>query len=73
MATSITIDVPLNRVEGDLEIRAQIEDGVVTDAWAAGTMFRGFETILRGRAPMDALVITPRICGLCSTALLAVA
>ena len=73
MATSITIDVPLNRVEGDLEIRAQIEDGVVTDAWAAGTMFRGFETILRGRAPMDALVITPRICGLCSTAHLAVA
>jgi hydrogenase large subunit len=68
VTTSITIDVPLNRVEGDLEIRARIDDGVVTEAWAAGTMFRGFETILRGRAAMDGLVITPRICGICGTA-----
>jgi Ni,Fe-hydrogenase I large subunit len=60
--------VPLNRVEGDLEIQLEITDGTVTDARSIGTMFRGFETLLKGRAPLDSLVITPRICGICSTA-----
>ncbi|MFZ5569624.1 MAG: nickel-dependent hydrogenase large subunit [Thermodesulfobacteriota bacterium] len=59
---------PLNRVEGDLKVRLEIQDGVVTDAWSAGTMYRGFENILRGRGALDGLVITPRICGVCSTA-----
>jgi hydrogenase large subunit len=59
--------VSLNRVEGDLEIRAEISDGIVTDAWCISTMYRGFETILLGRSALDALVITPRICGICST------
>ncbi len=62
-----TIEVPMNRVEGDLEVKAEIEDGVVSDAWATGTMFRGFERILNGRGAMDGLIITPRICGICST------
>ena len=31
-------------------------------------MYRGFENLLLGRAPLDSLVITPRICGICSTA-----
>lgn len=60
--------IPVNRVEGDLEIRLEIEAGRVTDAWCAGTMYRGFENILRGRSPLDSLVITPRVCGICSTA-----
>ncbi len=59
---------PLNRVEGDLKVRLEIQDGVVTDAWSAGTMYRGFENILLGRGALDGLVITPRICGVCSTA-----
>lgn len=58
---------PLNRVEGDLKIGLEIEGGVVTEAWSAGTMYRGFENILVGRGPLDGLVITPRICGICST------
>lgn len=67
MAPSLTIDVPLNRVEGDLEVRAQLDGDRVSDAWSAGTMFRGFETILCGRGALDSLVITPRICGICGT------
>jgi Ni,Fe-hydrogenase I large subunit len=67
MSKRVTIEVPLNRVEGDLEVRAAIEDGVVADAWCSGTMFRGFERILVGRGPLDGLVITPRVCGICST------
>ena len=58
----------MNRVEGDLRLRLQLEDGVVTDAWTVGTMYRGFEQLLIGRAPMDSLVITPRVCGICGTA-----
>lgn len=59
--------VPLNRVEGDLEIKVELEDGLVSDAWSAGTLYRGFENIILGREAMDALVVTPRICGICST------
>jgi len=57
----------LNRVEGDMEVRLELDGSTVTDAWCVGTMFRGFEQILAGRDPADALVIAPRICGICST------
>jgi uptake hydrogenase large subunit len=57
----------LNRVEGDMEVRLELAGHTVTDAWCVGTMFRGFEQILVGRDPEDALVIAPRICGICST------
>jgi len=60
--------IPLNRVEGDLRIQVEIEDGIVRDAYSVGTMYRGIENLMRGRAPMDSLVITPRICGICTTA-----
>ncbi len=60
------INIPLNRAEGDLEIRVEIEDGVIAEAWSSGTMFRGFENMMRGRGALDGLVVTPRVCGICS-------
>jgi hydrogenase large subunit len=60
--------LPLNRVEGDLELHLVIEDHTVVEAGCAGTMYRGIENLMRGRGPMDSLVITPRICGICTTA-----
>ncbi len=63
-----TVEIPLNRVEGDLEVRVELDGDHVTDAWSSGTMFRGFENILVGRSALDSLVITPRICGICGTA-----
>ena len=57
---------PFNRVEGDLEVQLDIADGRVTQARVNATMYRGFEQMLAGRAPLDALVIVPRICGICS-------
>lgn len=63
----LELNVDLNRVEGDLSIQVTLEDGVVVAARTAGTMYRGFEQILLGRAPRDAMVITPRVCGICST------
>ncbi|MDM8537825.1 nickel-dependent hydrogenase large subunit [Desulfobacterales bacterium HSG17] len=73
MSEKTMIQVPLNRVEGDLEIRAEVKDGYVVNAWSSGTMYRGFESILQGRGALDGLVITPRICGICNTSHLAAA
>lgn len=56
---------PLGRVEGDLDLRIEVTDNVVTDAWTEASMFRGFEIILRGKDPQAGLVVTPRICGIC--------
>lgn len=60
------INIPLNRAEGDLEVYVEVADGVITEAWSSGTMFRGFENMMKGRGALDGLVITPRICGICS-------
>ncbi len=60
----IIID-PVTRIEGHLKIECIVENGVVKDARATGTLFRGLELVLRGRDPRDAQVITQRICGVC--------
>ena len=52
MPQRMTINVPLNRVEGDLEVRTEIEDGTVIDAWSTGSMYRGFENLLVGRGAL---------------------
>ncbi len=57
---------PFNRVEGDLEVRLTVEAGLITRAEVVSTLFRGFERMLCGRDPGDALVFVPRICGICS-------
>jgi hydrogenase large subunit len=57
---------PFNRVEGDLELTLDIDDGRVSSARVATTLYRGFEQILVGRPAQDALTIAPRICGICS-------
>jgi len=64
MSKKIQIN-PFNRVEGDLEITVEVKDGIVQNAMSKGVMFRGFEMMLKGRDPMDSIVFTPRICGIC--------
>lgn len=59
---------PFNRVEGDLEVGLDIVEGRVAAARVTAPLFRGFEQILVDRAPLDALVVAPRICGICSLA-----
>jgi hydrogenase large subunit len=64
--TSLTLDIsPVGRVEGDLDVRVDIEHGVVVNAWTQAALFRGFEVILRGKDPQAGLIITPRACGIC--------
>ena len=62
----IVVD-PITRIEGHLRIEATVENGVITDAYSAGTMVRGFEKILKGRDPRDAWAFTERACGVCTT------
>ncbi|UCG94721.1 MAG: nickel-dependent hydrogenase large subunit, partial [Candidatus Aerophobus sp.] len=61
----ITID-PVARIEGHLKIVLEIDGGKVVDARSSGTLFRGFEVILKGRDPRDAQQLTQRACGICS-------
>ena len=62
----IVID-PITRIEGHLRVEVEVdENNVVTEAWASGQLFRGIETILKGRDPRDAGLIAQRICGVCT-------
>ena len=58
---------PITRIEGHLRIEAVVENGVITDAFSAGTMVRGLEKILIGRDPRDAWAFCERVCGVCTT------
>ncbi|MCP4487935.1 MAG: nickel-dependent hydrogenase large subunit [Gammaproteobacteria bacterium] len=64
--TTRTILGPFSRIEGDLEVQVEIDQGTVSKAWVNAPLYRGYEQILQGKDPRDALVYTPRICGICS-------
>jgi len=66
MSKQIVID-PITRVEGHLRIECEVADGHITNARSIGTMWRGIETMLRGRDPREAWLIAQRICGVCTT------
>ena len=78
MKKTISIS-PLTRIEGHLAVHAKTETAAngkgnkgkdetrVSEAYCEGELFRGFETILKGRDPLDAQQITQRICGVCPT------
>lgn len=63
----ITIN-PITRISGYLEIQVKIEESKIIDATNSGQLFRGFEKMLKGRSPFDAIYFTERVCGICSVA-----
>lgn len=65
MTARLVID-PVTRVDGGLRIEATLANGIVDDAWASATMFRGLESVLVGRDPRAAWLLAERICGACS-------
>ncbi|MDF2656226.1 MAG: nickel-dependent hydrogenase large subunit [Bacillota bacterium] len=67
MSEKIIIN-PITRISGFMEIEVTVENRRIVDAKTKGQMFRGFEMMLNGRAPLDAIYYTERICGICSTA-----
>jgi len=66
MAQRIIVD-PVTRIEGHLRIEAEINNGIIVDAFSSGTMVRGLEIILKDRDPRDAWAFTERVCGVCTT------
>ena len=66
MAERIVID-PITRIEGHLRVEIEVNNGIITDAFSAGTMVRGIETILKGRDPRDAWAFVGRVCGVCTS------
>ncbi len=67
MTKKIVIN-PVTRISGFMEIEAIIENNKIMDAKTEGLLYRGFEKMLMGRNPFDAVYFTQRICGICSTA-----
>ncbi len=62
----IVID-PITRIEGHLRAEVEVDDnGIVKEAYVSGQLFRGIETILKGRDPRDAGLLAGRICGVCT-------
>ena len=58
---------PVTRIEGHLRCEVNIDsNNVIRNAVSSGTMWRGIETILKGRDPRDAWAFTQRICGVCT-------
>ena len=66
MSERIVID-PITRIEGHLRVEIEVNNGKITDAFSAGTMVRGIETILKGRDPRDAWAFVGRVCGVCTS------
>ncbi|KKQ79441.1 MAG: Ni,Fe-hydrogenase I large subunit [Candidatus Moranbacteria bacterium GW2011_GWD2_38_7] len=64
MRETIIID-PVTRIEGHLSVKIDVEHGKVKKAESAGTMFRGFELISKGRDPRDMIHMMQRVCGVC--------
>jgi hydrogenase large subunit len=62
----VNID-PVTRVAGALAFHAVVDlhDRKVHEANSIATLFRGYEVILKGRDPRDAMFISSRVCGVC--------
>ena len=66
MAKRIIVD-PLTRIEGHLRMEVEVDNNqVIRDAWSSITLWRGMETILKGRDPRDAGLYVQRFCGVCT-------
>ena len=58
----------IEKIEGEAELDFTFSDGKIEDAKINFGFYRGIEEILQGKDPRDALVITPRVCGICNHA-----
>jgi len=66
MAVRKVVIDPITRIEGHLRMEVQAEHGIIKDAWATASQFRGLELVMKGRDPRDAWAFTQRICGVCT-------
>ena len=66
MAERIIVD-PITRIEGHLRIEVEVDsNNVISDAWSSIMLWRGIETIPKGRDPRDTGLMVQRFCGVCT-------
>ncbi|MGW8168687.1 MAG: nickel-dependent hydrogenase large subunit [Sulfurovaceae bacterium] len=58
----------IEKIEGEAELEFDFKNGLVDNVNIFFPFYRGIEEILKDRDAMDALVITPRVCGICNHA-----
>jgi len=58
----------IEKIEGEAELDFTFKNGKIEDVHIGFGFYRGIEEILVGKVPRDALVITPRVCGICNHA-----
>ena len=58
----------IERIEGEAELFYRFKEGIIEDVEIRFGFYRGIEQILQGKAAYDALVIAPRVCGICNHA-----
>ncbi len=63
-----SLTFPLSRIEGHAQVVVEVQAGEVISARFEAMEFRGFEYFVHGVPAEQMPVITPRICGVCSTA-----
>ncbi|MFA6396844.1 MAG: nickel-dependent hydrogenase large subunit [Sulfurimonas sp.] len=61
----MTIRKWIEQIEGEASVRFEFENNRISFATIAFPHTRGMEAILQSKPAMDALVITPRVCGIC--------
>lgn len=57
----------IEKIEGEATLEVEWESDKISFAKIKFLHFRGIENILENRPFLDALAITPRVCGICST------
>jgi len=63
-----TLTFPISRIEGHAQVVIEVHGGDVVSAHFQAVEFRGFGLFCQGAPAEQMPVITPRICGVCSTA-----
>ncbi len=58
----------IERIEGEALLEYELQEGLIVSSYVRFPHFRGVEEILKDRPPLDALVIAPRVCGICGHA-----
>ena len=64
----IVVKKLIEKIEGEAELDYTFANGSIEDVQINFSFYRGIEEILTGKDPKDALVITPRVCGICNHA-----
>ena len=63
-----TLTFPLSRIEGHARVEIEVHDGKIISTRFQAMEKRGFSVMVNGAPAEQMPVITPRICGVCSTA-----